>query len=146
MRATSILLFASISLTYSAFAADEFQAVKLSDIKWSPCDPANPKDPCQVNYFRGNPEKEPNHSYFRIPKGHTFSAHWHTSHSHLVVLKGIFVVGAENDTKGMTLHAGDYAYEAAKWIHWGRCDADECVAYYFADGPDSYIDVKDKRP
>jgi quercetin dioxygenase-like cupin family protein len=146
MRATSLLLFATLNLTGAAFAADGFQAVKLSEIKWSPCDPKNPKDPCQVNYFRGDPEKEPNHSYFRIPKGHLFPAHWHTSNSYLVILKGKLVVGAENDTKGTALGVGDFAYEAAKWIHWGRCDADECVAYYSVDGPDSYIDVKDKRP
>ena len=146
MRATSLLLFASLNLAGAAFAADEFQAVKLSDIKWQPCDPKNPKDACQINYFRGNPEKEPNHSYFRVPKGYMFSAHWHTSNTHLVVLKGVFVVGAENDTKGTALRVGDFGYEAAKWIHWGRCDAEECVAYLFVDGPDSYIDVKDPRP
>jgi quercetin dioxygenase-like cupin family protein len=146
MRTTFLSLLASLFIACAALAADQFQAVKLSDIKWSPCDPKNPQDPCQVNYFHGNAEKEPNHSYFRVPKGHTFSAHWHTGNSHLVVLKGVFVVGAENDSKGTALRAGDYAFEAAKWIHWGKCDADECVAYYYVDGPDSYIDVKDKRP
>ena len=117
MRATSILLFTSLSFTCSAIAADEFQAVKLSEIKWSPCDPKNPKDPCQISYFRGNPEKEPNHSYFRVPKGYDFSAHWHRSNSHLVVLKGAFVVGGEKDSKGTAFGAGDFGYEAAKWIH-----------------------------
>ena len=69
MRATSILFFASLSVTSTAFGVEEFETVKFSELKWSPCDPKNPKDACEISYFRGNPEKEANHSFFRVPTG-----------------------------------------------------------------------------
>jgi quercetin dioxygenase-like cupin family protein len=128
------------------FAADEHKVVRMNEIKWAPCDPNTPKDPCQINYFHGDPEKEPNHAYIRIPKGHLFPAHWHTSNTHVLAIKGTLVIGAEDDKNGTALKPGDSFYEPAKWIHWGKCTAAECVFYVFVDGPDSYIDVKDRRP
>lgn len=146
MHTTLSLLLAGICAASAAFADGKLEVVKPSEIKWAPCDPKVPTDPCQANYFHGNAEKEPNHSYFRVPKGYTFSPHWHTGNSHLVVIKGVFVVGAENDSKGTAIRAGEYAFEPAKWIHWGKCTEEDCIAYYYVDGPDSYIDVKDRRP
>jgi quercetin dioxygenase-like cupin family protein len=146
MRTTFLTLLASLFIASAALAADQFQAVKSSDVKWTACDPKVPQDPCQIDYFRGNPEKEANHLFFRVPTGHEFSAHWHTHNEHVIVTKGTFAIGAENDAKGTTLRAGEYAYVPAKWIHWAKCLEGECVVYLHVDGPDSYIDVKDKRP
>jgi quercetin dioxygenase-like cupin family protein len=149
MHASHILFIATlcVAVDVPAIAEDKLEVVKLADIKWSPCDPkASQPDPCQVYYFRGNPEKEANYSYFRVPKGHIFSPHWHTGNGHLVVAKGVFVVGGEKDSKGVALRAGDYAYEPAKWIHWGKCTEIDCIVFYYVDGPDSYIDVNDQRP
>ena len=137
--------FAAIFVSPS-FAADEQKIVRINEIKWAPCDPDTPKDPCQINYFHGDPEKEPNHAYIRIPKGHLFPAHWHTSNTHVLGIKGVLVIGGENDKNGAALHAGNSFYEPAKWIHWGKCTVEDCLFYVFVDGPVSHIDVKDRRP
>ena len=148
MRVTNSILFTGLltALTLPVIAADQLQTTSLADIKWSPCDSTNAQDPCQASYFRGNPKKEPNHSYFRVPKGYSFEPHWHKTNSYIVVLNGVFAIGAEGDSKGTPLRVGDYAYVAANWVHWLMCEVGECVAYYYVDGPSSYIDVKDKRP
>jgi quercetin dioxygenase-like cupin family protein len=146
MRIFLPLFVASCLTSLNPAAAEGLEPVKLKDVKWTSCDPQNPKDPCKIAYFRGNPDKETNYSYFKVPRGYLFSAHWHTNDSHIVIVKGAFTVGGEHDTTGSTLQAGDYAFEPAKWIHWGKCAAEECIAYYQVDGPDSYIDVKDRRP
>ena len=149
MRVTYMPLLAIFcaALGTSVFAEDKLDVVRLNEVKWAPCDPkAAQPDPCQIQYFHGDPEKGPNHSYFRVPKGHLFPAHWHTGTTHLLVIKGVFMVGAENDSKGTALRPGDFAYEPAKWVHWGKCVETDCVVYLYVDGPDSYIDVKERRP
>ena len=146
MRATPILLFASLSVTSTAFGVEEFETVKFSELKWSPCDPKNPKDACEISYFRGNPEKEANHLYVRVPAGYEFPPHWHIHNEHVILATGAWAIGGENDSKGKTMKAGEYAYVPAKWIHWAKCLVGECVIYLHVDGPDAYIDVKDKRP
>jgi quercetin dioxygenase-like cupin family protein len=149
MRAASAISLISLcaAIAGQALAEEQPQLVRMADIKWNPCDPKTPSDPCVINYFRGDPEKEENHSYFKIPKGYTFSPHWHINEEHVIVTKGTLVVGGEKDSKGMTVRAGDYLHVPAKSIHWVTCaSAPDCVVYLNVEGPDSYIDVKDRRP
>lgn len=148
MKSIYLLTIATICTIFSVSsnAQGKPKVIKPAEISWTHCDPKTPSDPCQIYYFLGNPEKQPNHSYFRVLNGYVFPPHWHTGNSHLVVIKGEFVVGAENDPKGMSLRPGEFMYEPAKWIHWGKCAADECVVYLCVDGPDSFIDVKERRP
>jgi quercetin dioxygenase-like cupin family protein len=128
------------------FAQGAMEPMRLENIKWGPCDPKVPQDPCQISYFRGNPEKEENHSMIKVPKGTAFPPHWHIHNEHIVITKGTFVIAAEGgQEKEIILKTGDYIYIPAKRVHWARFPEDS-VFYLYVDGPDSYIDVKDKRP
>jgi quercetin dioxygenase-like cupin family protein len=147
---TRHLLFAAMIVgmvtTTSTFAQGRMESVPIAGIKWVPCDPkASPPDPCQMLYFRGDPEKEENYSMIKAPKGTKFGPHWHTSDEHLVVTKGTFVIGAEGQEKDLVLKAGDYAFIPARLVHWASFPEDG-MFYLNVVGPDSYIDVKDKRP
>ena len=147
MRVTYLILLASIcAASATAALAEDFQVVKAGAVKWDPCDPNTPTDPCRITYFRGNPEKEENYGYVKIPKGHIFPPHWHINNENLIVVQGTLVVGGENDSKGMPLRSGDYMHLNAKWIHWARCDEQDCLFYLNNEGADSYIDAKERRP
>ena len=148
MRATSKLMLAAFctSTANIALAENAPQAVKQSDVKWEACDPKNPSDPCKIGYVRGNPEKEENYGFVKVPKGYTFPPHWHINNENFVVVRGTLVVGAENDSKGTPFSSGDYGFVPAKWIHWATCTESDCLFYLNNEGADSYIDVKDKRP
>ncbi len=63
-----------------------------------------------------------------------------------MVTKGTLIIGAENDSKGTPIRAGDFAYVRAKWIHWAKCGEQDCMFYMNVDGPDSYIEVTERRP
>ncbi len=128
------------------FAEGKFEVVRSADIKWGPCDPNTPADPCQIKYFRGNPEKEENYAFIKVPKGHTFPPHWHLQNENLIVTQGTLMIGSEKDSKGTPERAGEYAFVPAKWVHWGACAEQECVFYLNNESADSYIDVKDRRP
>ncbi len=148
---TKFLLLAAIVFTtitsLSAQAQGQMEVMRLKDVKWAPCDPkAPPSDPCQINYFRGNPEKEENYSMIEVKKGGSFPPHWHLHDEHIVVTKGTFVVAAEGgQEKDIILKPGDYIYIPARNVHWARCP-EGCTFYLNVVGPDSYIDVKDQRP
>ena len=149
MRVTYTLLLATLcaAVGLSARAEGKLQVIKMSDIKWAPCDPKAPQpDPCQINYFRGNPEKEENYSFFRVPKGHTFPAHWHIHNENIIVTQGTLLIGGENDAKGTPVRAGEYLHVPAKFIYWATCAEQDCVVYLNNEGADSYIDVKELRP
>lgn len=140
-------LIVGLVTSISAFAQGKMEPVRIQSIKWVPCDPkASPPDPCQMAYFRGDPEKEENYSMIKVPKGHKFGPHWHTADEHLVVTKGTLVVGAEGgQEKDLVLKTGDYAFIPARLVHWASFP-EETIFYLNVVGPDSYIDVKDQRP
>jgi oxalate decarboxylase/phosphoglucose isomerase-like protein (cupin superfamily) len=148
MPATSkfILFVLSAFATNAALAENIFQAVKQSDVKWEMCDPKNSSDPCRIGYVRGNPEKEENYGFVKVPKGYTFPPHWHINNENFVIIQGVLVVGAENDSKGTPFRSGDYGFVPAKWIHWATCTDADCLFYLNNEGADSYIDAKDRRP
>ena len=149
MRVTYTLLLATLCTVVGlpVFAEGKLQLTKMSDIKWAPCDPKAPQpDPCQINYFRGNPEKEENYAFIKIPKGHTFPPHWHTQNENIIVTQGTLIIGGEKDSKGTPVRAGEYGFVPAKWIHWATCADQDCVFYLNNEAADSYIDVNERRP
>ncbi len=148
MRSQLLLTLAALSaaLATPAWTQDKPQVTHGADVKWGPCDPNTATDPCKINYFRGNPEKEENYGFIKVPKGHSFPPHWHIHNENLIMLRGTLVVGAEDDAKGTPLRPGDYMFLPAKWIHWAKCAEQDCLFYLNNEGADSYIEVKDKRP
>jgi quercetin dioxygenase-like cupin family protein len=135
------------SICGAAIAQGQMGIVPLGDIKWTPCDAnAAQPDTCQLAYFRGDPAKEPNYKMIKAKAGFTFPPHWHISDEHLVITKGTLTIAAEGgQEKEAKLGVGDYLFIPARRVHWGACPED-CIFYLHADGPDSYIDAKEKRP
>jgi len=145
--ATIVWSVLSIATSGAALAQGHMQILSLDEIKWMPCDPnAAQPEACQLAYFRGDPEKEPNAKMLKAKAGFVFPPHWHTSNEHLVMTQGTITIAAEDgQEQESTLAVGDYLFIPARRVHWGSCPED-CVFYLYVDGPDSYFDAKAQRP
>jgi hypothetical protein len=63
----------SVAAPAVVFAQGQMQIVPVDAVKWVPCDPnATDTDVCQLAYFRGDPEKEPNYKMLKAKAGFVF--------------------------------------------------------------------------
>ena len=151
MRTRMAVIVAAVAFgvvgSAAVFAQGQMQIVPVGKINWVPCDPNAPQpDMCQLAYFRGDPEKEPNYKMIKAKAGFVFLPHWYVSDEHLVMTKGTIKIAAEGgQEQDTTLKVGDYLFIPARRVHWGSCPED-CIFYLHVDGPDSYIDAKAERP
>ena len=103
-------------------------------LTWSPCPDILGKG-CEVTVLHGDPAGGRSDVFVKVPAGHKFPPHAHTSPEHMILVAGELQVKYEGQP-AQTLRTGSFAYGPAKRGHEAQCGAGgPCVLFIAFEGP-----------
>jgi quercetin dioxygenase-like cupin family protein len=111
--------------------------VAPGDLKWGPAPPVLPAG-AQVAVLDGDPF---NPGFFslrlKMPDGYRIAPHWHPTDENIVVIQGVFRLGAGdtfNDAAAHALSAGSFA-RMPKEVHHFAAAKGETIIQIYGPGP-----------